>query len=190
MATDSSRWVVIYPVYLDETKTVSEGRRIGKESCAVRPSAKEILEVVTKEGKFAAEVEYKKYSRDFSMVGRVRVDLATGGAPFVTTRKELFKFVGSHLKNNMNRKIPSNHEEQYNMPNPNPPQQRAQPQQQQQQQQQQQRSSSSSNKDSKSKPPPSSSSSSSNASGFLPPQQSSNPNNNSNKKKNKKKKKK
>ena len=35
---DSSSFIVIYPTYLDSTKTVKVGRRISKEECVEEPS--------------------------------------------------------------------------------------------------------------------------------------------------------
>ena len=43
---DSSTWACIYPVYVDSTATISEGRRISQEQAVENPTLKEIEEVV------------------------------------------------------------------------------------------------------------------------------------------------
>ncbi|MCO5610650.1 hypothetical protein L7F22_064889 [Adiantum nelumboides] len=42
---DRSRWVVIYPVYLNSKKTLAEGRRIGLSQSCENPTASEIAEI-------------------------------------------------------------------------------------------------------------------------------------------------
>lgn len=45
-----SRWVVIYPSYLDKKKTVAEGRRVPLDVAVENPSLTEIYNCVKKLG--------------------------------------------------------------------------------------------------------------------------------------------
>lgn len=42
---DISRWIVIYPVYINSRKTVAEGRRITKPQAVDNPTCQEIQQV-------------------------------------------------------------------------------------------------------------------------------------------------
>lgn len=75
MSFEHDKRVIIYPNYLDNRKTVAEGRRIPKELACEAPNALEILDCVTKGLKLEAEAEMKSYSRDWMVPGRVRVKL-------------------------------------------------------------------------------------------------------------------
>ena len=73
---DTMRWVVVYPAYLDSTKTVSEGRAVPKTVAVSKPTLAEITTCVKKLGLLSLEEPDKAYSRDPVMeVGRVRVQL-------------------------------------------------------------------------------------------------------------------
>eukprot|EP00186_Timspurckia_oligopyrenoides_P003164 CAMPEP_0182444410 /NCGR_PEP_ID=MMETSP1172-20130603/2872_1 /TAXON_ID=708627 /ORGANISM="Timspurckia oligopyrenoides, Strain CCMP3278" /LENGTH=187 /DNA_ID=CAMNT_0024639959 /DNA_START=28 /DNA_END=591 /DNA_ORIENTATION=- len=72
---DSSRWVVIYPAYLDKRRTESEGRKVSLEYAVNAPHAIEIFKVVASMGLQGHLELAKSYSRDFFVKGRVRVKL-------------------------------------------------------------------------------------------------------------------
>jgi signal recognition particle subunit SRP19 len=66
-------WQCIYPIYLDSTKTVSQGRRISKSKCVESPTAKEIYDIC-RHLKIKCYLEMdKRYSRDSWIQGRVKV---------------------------------------------------------------------------------------------------------------------
>eukprot|EP00249_Psilotum_nudum_P006517 c19839_g1_i1 orf=493-918(-) len=74
-APDVSRWVVIYPIYLDSRKTLAEGRRINSSRACQDPTVAEIGDCCSYlKLPFAIEAD-KAYSRDFMQRGRVRVQL-------------------------------------------------------------------------------------------------------------------
>jgi len=77
-SVSTRRWICIYPAYLNNKKTLAEGRIIPKKFAVENPTYQEILEVVKASG-FNAEVENKQYSRECSKEwqfrGRIRVQL-------------------------------------------------------------------------------------------------------------------
>ncbi|CAG9467499.1 unnamed protein product [Pedinophyceae sp. YPF-701] len=102
MAASSSMYtpdkrVVIYPAYIDATRTIAQGRKIPKENCPPEPTSAEIIAAA---GALGLEVEMeadKLYSRawkDPLQQGRVRVKLRDdAGKPCVEdvrSRRELY----------------------------------------------------------------------------------------------------
>ncbi|PSC72194.1 signal recognition particle 19 kDa -like [Micractinium conductrix] len=85
--------VIVYPNYLDNRKTVAQGRRIPKELACEAPNALEILECIQKGLNLEAEAEMKSYPRDWLVPGRVRVKLRNDDGslcnPDIPTRREL-----------------------------------------------------------------------------------------------------
>ena len=66
-------WICVYPNYLDQTKTVPEGRRVPKEHAIPIPNIRELGEACLSLGlKYA--VEDKSYPRDWLIPGRVRIE--------------------------------------------------------------------------------------------------------------------
>ena len=64
----------IYAPYIDENKTVKQGRKLKKELCCDRPYPFEIKEAIEKGMNLPCDLEDKCYSRDFWERGRVRVE--------------------------------------------------------------------------------------------------------------------
>tara|TARA_B100000073_G_scaffold289850_2_gene252370 strand:- start:1475 stop:2140 length:666 start_codon:yes stop_codon:yes gene_type:complete len=64
----------IYAPYIDQNKTVKQGRKLKKELCCDRPYPFEIKEAIEKGMNLECELEDKCYSRDFWERGRVRVE--------------------------------------------------------------------------------------------------------------------
>ena len=82
----TSRWICIYPAYLNAAKTRAEGRHIAKKDCVVNPTYLEIRDVLATAG-LAPIVENKKHPRERSneieFRGRIRVQLKNeDGTPF------------------------------------------------------------------------------------------------------------
>lgn len=76
LSADIKPWVVIYPAYLDSSKTVAQGRKINKEIAVLKPTTAEIVTCVKKLGFLCVEQPEKAYSRDPVIeVGRVKVQL-------------------------------------------------------------------------------------------------------------------
>ena len=76
---DIKPWLVIYPAYLDSSKTVAQGRKINKELAVQKPTLAEITTCLKKLGLLSIEQPDKAFSRDPVMeVGRVKVQLKVG----------------------------------------------------------------------------------------------------------------
>ncbi|XP_050312268.1 signal recognition particle 19 kDa protein [Anthonomus grandis grandis] len=83
--SERERWICIYPAYINNKKSVAEGRRIPKNRCVENPTYQEIRDVLVAAG-LTVGVENKLYSRERSKEllyrGRIRVQLKNDdGAP-------------------------------------------------------------------------------------------------------------
>jgi len=72
-SSDTKKWVVIYPVYLNAKKTIAEGRKIGVSNAVDNPTTNEISEVCKYLGLECVIEPDKAYARDYTLRGRVRV---------------------------------------------------------------------------------------------------------------------
>nr|KAF6491106.1 signal recognition particle 19 [Molossus molossus] len=76
---DQDRFICIYPAYLNNKKTIAEGRRIPISKAVENPTATEIQDVCTAVGLNAFLEKNKMYSREWNRDaqyrGRVRVQL-------------------------------------------------------------------------------------------------------------------
>lgn len=72
---DTSRWVVLYPPYIDCTLKEKEGRKIAKEKCVEKPTMVEIFDCAQLLGLQTALETDKAYCRDYWQRGRIRVRL-------------------------------------------------------------------------------------------------------------------
>ena len=70
----ATRWLVIYPNYLDATKCISEGRRVPKAVALDNPTLQEILVALANLNFQHVSEPTKSYPRDWLVEGRVRVD--------------------------------------------------------------------------------------------------------------------
>ncbi|KAF7695248.1 signal recognition particle 19 kDa protein [Silurus meridionalis] len=75
---DETRYLCLYPAYINSKKTLAEGRRIPVEKAVENPSCAEIKDVLTAAG-MNVRVENKLYprewNRDVQFRGRVRVQI-------------------------------------------------------------------------------------------------------------------
>lgn len=79
---DTKTWIIIYPAYLDGSKTVAQGRCVPQNLAVQKPTLAEITTSLRKLGFLFAEEPDKAYSRDPVMeVGRVRVQLKKDQSP-------------------------------------------------------------------------------------------------------------
>lgn len=62
-----SRWICIYPAYLNSKKSRQQGRRLAKEHCVEHPTFQEIKDVLSV-CKLNIGVENKMYPREKSKV--------------------------------------------------------------------------------------------------------------------------
>ncbi|XP_050500503.1 signal recognition particle 19 kDa protein [Diabrotica virgifera virgifera] len=76
--SDRERWICIYPAYINNKKTLAQGRKIAKERCVENPTHQEIRDVLVAAG-LKVGVENKLYSRERSKEmlyrGRIRIQL-------------------------------------------------------------------------------------------------------------------
>lgn len=76
--SDKSRWICIYPVYINSKKTLSEGRRVAADKAVENPTINEIKDVLANAG-FEVELEINKvHPREMNKYdnlsrGRIRV---------------------------------------------------------------------------------------------------------------------
>ena len=79
LPSDESRWICIYPLYLNSRKTIVQGRRIAKDKAVDSPTSQEIFDILQNAG-LRVKLEKQKMhpldpSRDANSQGRVRVQL-------------------------------------------------------------------------------------------------------------------
>uniref|UniRef100_A0A1I7YMG8 Signal recognition particle 19 kDa protein n=1 Tax=Steinernema glaseri TaxID=37863 RepID=A0A1I7YMG8_9BILA len=77
--SDESKWVCIYPVYLNKKRTTTEGRRVKQDLAIENPTSQEIFDILSHAG-LKCRVEKNKMhpldpNRDMNLQGRVRVQL-------------------------------------------------------------------------------------------------------------------
>ena len=92
---DMSKWVCVYPCYIDKMRSMSQGRRVPRECAVERPNVIEIKDSCQHLG-LACLVEDKSHPADFFSRGRVRVMLRRpdNGEPIskdVANRKQLLR---------------------------------------------------------------------------------------------------
>uniref|UniRef100_A0AC35TNK8 Signal recognition particle 19 kDa protein n=1 Tax=Rhabditophanes sp. KR3021 TaxID=114890 RepID=A0AC35TNK8_9BILA len=85
--SETSRWISIYPLYLNSNKTVREGRRILKEFSVAEPTIIEIANALQGQGFKVLVEENKMHPREADKFawkqGRVRVQLKNDDGSFV-----------------------------------------------------------------------------------------------------------
>jgi len=100
--SDERRWKVIYPIYLNVNKKISEGRKLPKSLCVEKPSVYDIADMCVFL-KLNYVIEDKCYSRDFWERGRVRVQLKDDEGkplrPEFPDRRTLLRFMGAKIPN-------------------------------------------------------------------------------------------
>mmetsp|Transcript_5539 Transcript_5539/g.14157 ORF Transcript_5539/g.14157 Transcript_5539/m.14157 type:complete len:196 (-) Transcript_5539:170-757(-) len=84
---------IIYPLYLDRSKSVQQGRKVSMAVAVEEPTAQEIHEVCA-ELNIKSEVEQmKQHTRDWGVFGRVRVEILDDDGkpvvPGIATRRQL-----------------------------------------------------------------------------------------------------
>jgi signal recognition particle subunit SRP19 len=94
---DTTGFQVIYPSYLDSTKTIKQGRRIGVEQAVETPSVMDLSQALQSLHIRHVLQPYKGYSRDITCQwdnpGRVLVDVSNH------TKKELMMKLAEKLPN-------------------------------------------------------------------------------------------
>ncbi|SPQ97766.1 Signal recognition particle 19 kDa protein [Plasmodiophora brassicae] len=99
LSLNKSRWNIVYPIYMDSTKQIAEGRKIPLDKAVQKPTLSECVELC-RYLKLPFEIEANKcYSRDFFQVGRLRVLLKQDdGSPIrpdIRQRRDLLIMMAS-----------------------------------------------------------------------------------------------
>eukprot|EP01127_Copromyxa_protea_P000842 TRINITY_DN10749_c0_g1_i1.p1 TRINITY_DN10749_c0_g1~~TRINITY_DN10749_c0_g1_i1.p1 ORF type:complete len:144 (-),score=26.22 TRINITY_DN10749_c0_g1_i1:1-432(-) len=99
---DVSKWVVLYPVYINVRKTIQEGRKLPKIYCIDNPTCVEMQQVCLTLGLESYIETEKCYSRDPTLRGRIRVHLKDSKTnevvnPEITSRTILLQKFGQGI---------------------------------------------------------------------------------------------
>jgi signal recognition particle subunit SRP19 len=89
----SKHWQCLYPIYFDASRTLAQGRRVGKEQAVLNPLGREIAEATASLGLNVVFEPDKTHPKDWSNPGRVRVLVKEDGKPVgrnVKNSKKLF----------------------------------------------------------------------------------------------------
>lgn len=87
----AKKWIALYPVYFDASRSRHEGRRVGKEHAVDNPMARTIADAVVRLG-FQPFLDISKtHPKDWANPGRIKVDL----------KDEDGNLRGSNIKNSM-----------------------------------------------------------------------------------------
>uniref|UniRef100_A0A0N5B2D7 Signal recognition particle 19 kDa protein n=1 Tax=Strongyloides papillosus TaxID=174720 RepID=A0A0N5B2D7_STREA len=112
--SDPSKWVCIYPLFLNSNKTVREGRVISKNLACENPTSKEIYNILSGEGLNVIEEPNKMHplhgSHLYYSQGRVRVQLKNDDGSFCNqkfkSRKDIFIRAAEGIRNMKDRQVP------------------------------------------------------------------------------------
>jgi signal recognition particle subunit SRP19 len=74
-ANTAKRWVCLYPVYFDASRTRAEGRRVGKELAVQNPLARTMADAAAHVGLRVFIDVGKTHPKDWANSGRVKVEL-------------------------------------------------------------------------------------------------------------------
>eukprot|EP00879_Flechtneria_rotunda_P003902 GHRR01004142.1.p2 GENE.GHRR01004142.1~~GHRR01004142.1.p2 ORF type:complete len:150 (+),score=45.14 GHRR01004142.1:263-712(+) len=111
---NQDRRIIVYPDYINSTKTVSQGRRIPVDKACDTPTIPEMLDVCNMALKLPAQPEAKRYPRNWCVeigkelsYGRIRVLLrkedGTPVNPEVSNRRELMLKLAEYVKKHPDR---------------------------------------------------------------------------------------
>eukprot|EP01121_Diplochlamys_sp_Union-15-3_P018527 TRINITY_DN6756_c0_g1_i1.p1 TRINITY_DN6756_c0_g1~~TRINITY_DN6756_c0_g1_i1.p1 ORF type:complete len:147 (-),score=43.54 TRINITY_DN6756_c0_g1_i1:25-465(-) len=109
---NASRWAALYPVYFSLKSKVSEGRRVPLTKAVDNPTLNDLAECIKQLGLQHKEEPDKKYPRDFTLVGRIRIKLKDDAGkpinPNIPTKVKLLKAVADLLPKVKSNKALSN----------------------------------------------------------------------------------
>ncbi|GAB1866460.1 Signal recognition particle 19 kDa protein [Camponotus japonicus] len=121
--SERERWVCIYPIYLNNKRSLKEGRKLAKDKCVENPTHQEIRDVLVAGG-FNVGVENKLHPKERSKEplyrGRIRVQLknddGTPLRPDFPTRDSLLAYVGTTIPKLKTRQGKQSSSEQASQP--------------------------------------------------------------------------
>lgn len=95
--SDISTWKILYPNYLNSSKTQQEGRLVAKEDACEDPKVVEMAQICNFY-KLPNRIESKAYPRDWQVPGRIRYVLKQNGKlvnPEIKSKKDLLRKMGA-----------------------------------------------------------------------------------------------
>jgi len=99
--------IIVYPPYIDSTRTTARGRRIAKCDAVEHPHVLEMRDAVERGLGLTCEIEDKAYSRDFWCRGRLRIDWKNADGTFVKkeydSRGKVLKAIAAFVKKHPDR---------------------------------------------------------------------------------------
>ena len=99
--------IIVYPPYIDSTRTTARGRRIAKSDAVEHPHVLEMRDAVERGLGLTCEIEDKAYSRDFWCRGRLRIDWKNADGTFVKkeydSRGKVLKAIAAFVKKHPDR---------------------------------------------------------------------------------------
>ncbi|KAI6225697.1 SRP19 protein [Aphelenchoides besseyi] len=111
--SDPARWVCLYPIYINSTKKLEEGRRIPKSKAVADPTAQEIFDILQHAGckcEIKADVMHPRDpNREPVARGRVRVQLKNDDGSLCDSkfksRKDLMLYVADLIPKLKSRQV-------------------------------------------------------------------------------------
>ncbi|KAG5190150.1 signal recognition particle, SRP19 subunit [Tribonema minus] len=100
---DASKWIVVWPNYIDKAKTIAQGRRVAKEFACDIPIVIELGAICQAFNLWYALEPFKGYPREPYVLGRVRVRVTmpdgTPAHPDIPDKVALLKKMGTLIPN-------------------------------------------------------------------------------------------
>ncbi len=99
----------IYPIYLDKSKSVREGRKISANESVDKPTLAEIVEAATLLYLRVIPEVAKRHPADYAAIGRARVQhIASDGKPYnpsITTHLQAIREIAKKIPELKSRKV-------------------------------------------------------------------------------------
>jgi len=119
-STESEKWHIIYPQYINSNRSLYYGRRLGKNQCVSDPKCAEIKDVLEANHSFVVQINTNKcYSREVdkeSAVNRgyVKYQVVKGSEQEFGNKKAVLKYVSQMIPKLKSRNKPNQNESQPN----------------------------------------------------------------------------
>eukprot|EP00056_Hartaetosiga_gracilis_P008459 m.121144 g.121144 ORF g.121144 m.121144 type:complete len:139 (+) comp12920_c2_seq4:1472-1888(+) len=99
-----ARWIVVYPAYIDATRSINKGRKIAKDVAVEKPDPRELIFASHANPNFPLTItlDGKAYPQDYLVKGRLRVQLKNSDGTLVDenfpNRKSVYLFLANAIK--------------------------------------------------------------------------------------------
>lgn len=105
---DISKFVQIWPIYINSKLTQQEGRRMTKESCCTDPTVSEMSEICQSYNLRHVLEPYRQYPRSDMKTGRIRVRIVNEDGSLchedIKSKKDLMRSMGEKISTLNSRK--------------------------------------------------------------------------------------